>query len=261
MNDSTKRTGCTENAGAKGAEQQRIISQLQAAMLQAEAIEPSSDSSWKASPVVTGSPLDRLFAVGGLRRATLVEWLSCGAGSGASTLAFSVAQAAGASGGAIVVMDRRQLFYPPAAAGLGFDLQQLIVIRPSTEADDIWALDQAARCPSVAAVLWWGERLDGRHFRRLQLACEASGSLGLLVRPHTVRGEPSWAHVRLLIQNFAQPVVQQAYSGRRVRVELLKCRSAAAGASVELEIDDETGKISEAVPLHLVTRRTSRRPA
>ena len=226
--------------------------------------QQSPGTSCQASRIVTGSPLDPLFPTG-LQRATLIEWLCCGAGCGASTLAFSVARAAGAGGGAILVMDRDREFYPPAAAGLDIDPGQIIVVRAQAEADEIWALDQAARCTGVAAVLWRCGKLDSRHFRRLQLTCEDSGSLVLLLRPHTLRHEPSWAHVRLLVQ--AVPTTDaldpQPSFSRRLRIELLKCRSAMTKTSMELEIDDETGKISEALPLHRDARRSTqqRRPA
>ena len=117
--------------------------------------------------------LDRLLPAGGFRRGTLVEWLSNSSGSGAGTLAMLVARQAALEGGAVVVMDRHHWFYPPAAAALGVDLEHVIIVRPDTARDEIWALDQSLRCPGVAAV--WsslGDQLDQRDFRRLQLAAE-----------------------------------------------------------------------------------------
>jgi len=115
----------------------------------------------------------------------------------------------------------------------------------SAQADNLWALDQALRCAGVAAVLAWPEKLDGRTFRRLQLAAEQGGGLGLLVRPEGVRHEPSWAEVRLVVEPL--PAVGP-HAPRRLKVELLRSRGGASGGSVELELDDETH------PLHLVSR-------
>ena len=215
-------------------------------------------SEWKRSPVVTGTALDGLLPLGGLPRGSLVEWLVYGPGSGASLLALGLAHAAGCAGARIVVIDSQLRFYPPAAAGLGIDPADLIVVRPRREADAMWALDQAIRCAGVGAVLWWGHKLDSHHFRRLQLAAESSGSLGLFIRPHTVRREPSWAALRLLVE----PSVSDS-SSRRLWVKRLRGRTAASRTVVELTIDDESGEIREAISVHSAAGQTAsqRRPA
>lgn len=179
--------------------------------------------------------LDRLLPGGALRRGTLVEWLSAGPGSGAGTLALAAARRACRETGALVVIDAEDEFYPPAAEAQGIDLNSTIVVRPAGAAEALWATDQSLRCPGVGALLGWMDRLNDRDFRRLGLAVEAGGGIGLLVRPASVRREPSWAEVRLLVEPLASS------EGRRMRVELLRCRGGRCGGAVELEIDDETG--------------------
>jgi protein ImuA len=128
---------------------------------------------------------------------------------------------------------------------LGIDPEGLIVVQAVSQADNLWALDQALRCPGVAAVLAWPEKLDGRTFRRLQLAAEQGGGLGLLVRSGRVRHESSWAEVRLAVE----PLLATAPDDpRRLKVELLRCRGGSSGRSIEVELDDETH------PLHLASR-------
>jgi protein ImuA len=239
-------------------------------------------------PVSSGCrALDRLLPDEGFRRGSLVEWLASGEGTGAETLALGVAARACSEGGALVVLDRRRQLYPPAAARLGISLEQMIVVHALGEADAAWALDQALRCPAVAAVLAWPDagsekgsgtfcrngprppfgrcpashkrfltpfRFDGRTFRRLQLAAEQGGGLGLLVRPDHVRGEPSWADVRLLVEPLPPagcrlPAAGSPPAGRRLRVCVLRCRGGRGGGSVELEIDDETHTVHPAAPL------------
>lgn len=190
--------------------------------------------------------LDRLLPDRGFRPGSLVEWLVGGEGAGAETLALGVAAQACAEGGALVVLDRRREFYPPAATRLGIALEQMIVVVAPGEADGAWALNQALRCPAVAAVLAWPERLDGRTFRRLQLAAEQGGGLGLLVRPEHARAEPSWADVRLLVEPL--PSGGKARR-RRLRVCVLRCRGGTSGGSVELEIGDETRTVHPAARL------------
>jgi protein ImuA len=205
-------------------------------------------------PVVSsGCPaLDRILPHQGFRCGTLVEWLSSGPGSGATTLAFRAAVRARSplvDDGAVVVLDSSGEFYPPAAIAQGIEPSRLIVVHPGNRADHTWAVDQALRCPAVAATVAWPERthlaprdvLGSRRadhnghthtFRRWQLAAEQGSGLGLLIRPASARGEPSWADVRLLVE----PLFGDS---RRMRVVLLHCRNGRGEQTVEVEIDDE----------------------
>ena len=108
----------------------------------------------------------------------------------------------------LVVIDRPQTFYPPAAAAWGIDLERLIVVHPQNARDELWAAVQALRSPVVAAMWASIDRLDSRAFRRLQLAAEAGRTLGVLVRPAAARGQPSWADVRLEVGPLSESVVR-----------------------------------------------------
>ena len=144
-------------------------------------------------------------------------------------------------------------FYPPAAAALGIELDNLVVVHPTRPADYDWAWSQSLHCSAVAAVVGWPEKLDSREFRRWQLAAETSGSLGLLVRSSRAAGEPHWADVRLLVQSLSTA------AERRMKVELLRCRGRQASRSVELELDDETHTLhlaAELAPATPVRRST-----
>ncbi|HVU87512.1 MAG TPA: hypothetical protein VHD36_09330 [Pirellulales bacterium] len=205
--------------------------------------------------VSTGcAEMDRSLPRGGLSRGALVEWLSPGVGSGAGSLALSAAREACRDGGPVVVIDRTKSFYPPAAARAGLDLARLIVVRPENAADEQWALDQSLRSPGVAAVWCRLEKCPPRLGRRLQLAAEAGGNLGLLIRPAAARGDPSWAEARFLVT----PLV--ATAGRRLRVELLRLRGNAGGRTWDLELDDETGivRLAPAVAATAVVRHAAR---
>jgi len=197
-------------------------------------------------PVSSGCSLvDKLLPGQGFRRGTLAEWLARGAGSGVESLALLTAREACREGGALVVFDRTGEFYPPAAIRLGIDPEGMIVVQAASQSDNLWALDQALRCPAVAVVLAWPEELDGRTFRRLQLAAEQGGGLGLFVRPERVRHEPSWAEVRLVVEPLPAAAPD---APRRLKVELLRCRGGANGGSVEVELDDETHPLHRASP-------------
>ncbi len=206
--------------------------------------------------VSSGSPaLDALLPEGGLRRGTLVEWLAGCKGSGAGTLALLAARQASAYGGALVVIDRHRQFYPPAAVRLGIELEKLFVVWPQGDEDHAWAIDQVLRCEGVAAVWCHVDAQDEHTLRRWQLAAEASGVLGLLVRGRRAIEEPSWAEVRLLVEPISRAASSTQLTGkihpvsktlaarpsrnRHVRVVLVRGRGmscAKGAASVELEI-------------------------
>ena len=234
--------------------------------------------------------IDRLLPGGGLRHGMLIEWLGKERGraaeqkwssgveqknrsysstpllhyrsSCAATLSLLAAREACREGGTLVVLDRQQTFYPPAAAAWGIDLNQLIVVRPRSARDELWAAVQSLRSPAVAAV--WGaiDRLDSRSFRRLQLAAQAGRTLGLLLRPASARGQPSWADVRLGVESRAEsresrariPALDSRLSAldslRRVQVHVLRTRGGRAGGFATLEIDDVAHIVREASSHH-----------
>jgi hypothetical protein len=199
--------------------------------------------------------LDRVLPGGGLRHGMLVEWLSEQSASGAATLSLLSAREACRLGGFVVVIDRRQMFYPPAAAAWGIDLDRLIVVQPRSGREELWAAVQSLRSPVVAAVWAAIERIDDRAFRRLQLAAESGRTLGLLLRPADARGQPSWADVRLFAKSMEQgagsrelllaprSVLPACY--RRVHVRVLRCHGGRPGSSACLEIDDAAHAIRE----------------
>ena len=204
-------------------------------------------------------PLDRLLPQRGFQRRSLVEWIAGGAGSGASLLAMLTARSACRGGGTLVLVDRAQSFYPPAASACQLDLQNTIVVHPTNEKDECWALEQALRCPDVAAVVAWPQRLTSHAFRRLQLAAEHGGSLGLLVRPATARHESSWASVRMLVSPRAVSP-RASRQGWRLGVELLRCGGCLGTNLVELEIDDQTGEVRGAYPRPLAAQLAGTTP-
>jgi len=127
----------------------------------------------------------------------------------------------------------------------------------------------------VAAV--WGmiDRLDGRAFRRLQLAAQAGHTLGLFLRPPSARGQPSWADVRLGVSTeqgagsredkrlgmrderwrgtkipssfiyHPSSLIPHPSFSRRVQIQVLRTRGGRPGGWAALEIDDATHTIRE----------------
>jgi hypothetical protein len=240
--------------------------------------------------------VDRLLPAGGVRRGSLLEWLAAGdtagdvaGGAGAVSLALAVACRLAAAGPRlIVVVDRAGWFHPPAVLPWLGDSRQLVVARPSTDDDEIWAIDQALRCHGVAAVVAW-PRAVVRHqgsttppraglpvargggrprptaqwttaMRRWQLAARSSGAVGLLVRPAATAGEPSWAEARLTVA----PLPGGTLFERRLRLERVggAWSGAAESQAAETVLDlarGREGSPARGAARELATRRPHER--
>jgi hypothetical protein len=170
----------------------------------------------------------------------LIEWLSAEEGSGAATLALAVTAELLQHGGALVVIDGKREFYPPAAASLGIPLERTVVIRPQSDGDALWALEQALRSRAVTVAFSWIEIANDRALRKLQLAAEAGGNFGFLLRPAACRTEPSWAEVRLWVE--ASSALHPS-SRWQLRALVLHRRGGASGEVVELELSHEASLV------------------
>jgi len=84
--------------------------------------------------------------------------------------------------------------YAPALAQQGIELSRLLVVRPASATEALWAAEQALSSGVCAAVLLWLQGTDDRWLRRLKLA---GGALGVLFRPQRHRFESSPASLRV----------------------------------------------------------------
>jgi protein ImuA len=206
--------------------------------------ELETESHLLGDVVSTGcDEFDRLLSNGGIERGSLVEWIGS-TGSGATTLALKTAQAA-CENRPLVVLDGDVRFYPTAADALGIDLNRTIVVQPNGSRDYQWSLLQILRCRGISAVVCWPDKANEKMLRRWQLAAEHGKTMGFLVRPPIALKEPTWARIRLLVE--AQPTSQNA---RRWGVTLI---GSLRNDSIELEMNDETGRLQKACPLPMAT--------
>ena len=196
--------------------------------------------------------VDRMLPSSGYTRGTLVDWIAP-TGCAADFLSLSVASAACKDGGALVVIDPERQFFPNAAAAMGINMDNLIVLRSAEKPsghicaigqDLLWAIDQSLRCPAVAAV--WGPlpKIDDRWQRRFQLSAEASGAMGLFVRPLALARQPSWSEVQWLVSPSTLYTEQENDFG--VRLNLVRCRGTHGGKSISISINTVTGSVRKA---------------
>ncbi len=211
----------------------------------------------------SGCPaLDACLPAGGYLPGSVIEYLRTTSACGASYLAFAAAACAMRSrGGFLVVVDMQRTIYPPALLSHGIDLNQVIFVQPESQADALWATDQALRTPAVAAVVAELELIDDRLARRLQLAAERGQGLGLLLRSLAARRSPSWAEVQWIVKSLVpqHPVHAsnggwQARGSRRLQVQLARLRGGQAGVTMRLEIQATTGAIQE-IPIESLERK------
>lgn len=90
--------------------------------------------------------------------------------------------------------------YAPALAALGIELARLLVVRPRSRAETLWAARQAIASQACSAVLCWLEHADMQSLRRLQLAAEATSVLAVLFRPAREARQASPAALKLQLQ-------------------------------------------------------------
>lgn len=192
-------------------------------------------------------------------RGGLVEWLDDGHGAGAMSLAL-LALPPGLRSELLVMIDGRNEFYSPAAVSLGIDCASMVVVRTEQPADVLWSAEQALRTPGIGVVICRTDALTQRACRRLQLAAEKGGGLGVLLRPERVRREPSWAEYRFLVRPLATAgPPDERLPRRRLQVELLRARGGRASLSsstlepVIVELDDANGRVSLVAELAVAT--------
>lgn len=148
-----------------------------------------------------GEPaLEPLFPRGGITGGSLVELLSASEGTGAWFLALLLSRQLQRQEFTIVLIDHHQEFFPPGAAQRGIDLDRLIVVQPRSLSEQLWTIEQVLRCNGRTVVISSLGRVSASTYRRLKLAAERGGGLGLFVREATLRTSPSWADSRLLVE-------------------------------------------------------------
>ena len=201
--------------------------------------------------------IDRTLPWGGLPRGCLHEILAADASAAAAAFAAVLMARCAGQGGHVLWCRRRRGLYAPGLAGVGLDPARLLMVHVESEADVLWVMEEALRCPALAAVLGETTALAPIGLRRLQLAAEAGGGTALLLRPGLAAAAAAWAVTRW--QVGAVPGIAGVAAGtaagiplpgirNRWRLELLRCRGGLAGTWV-VDWCDETDRLALAAEL------------
>ncbi len=178
--------------------------------------------------VATGfAELDAVLPGGGWPVGALTEILPARAGMGElSLLAPALARLSREDERWLVWVAPPHVPYAPALAAAGIELARLIVVRPRTASEALWATRQALASKSASAVLAWLTTPDMQSLRRLQLAAEGSQTLACLFRPPHAAQDFSPAALRLRLE---------AQDGR-LAVHVLKRRGARLARPLLLDL-------------------------
>ena len=194
--------------------------------------------------------MDRCLPNRGYACGSMIELVRTAPGAGVSSLALMIAKQAIEKGKYLLVLDSQKQLYPPALQSLGVPLERVIVIHPGNHTDAVWAMDQGLRCSAVGAVIAEVGQLEDRVARRLQLATEQGGGLGILLPDRLAsRSHPSWADIQWLVREAQEsPALGSDAlidSPRWLDLMLTRCVGGRVGARLTIGMD-ANGKWVEA---------------
>lgn len=203
--------------------------------------------------------VDARLPGGGLALGALHEVAGGGDGAidGAASALFAAGIAARTKGQILWCITRPDLF-APGLAGAGLAPDRVIYVEAGDDRTVLACMEEGLRHGGLGAVVGELARLTMTASRRLQLAAENTGSIGIVLRRWRRQtdavdfGQPTAATTRWRVSVLpSAPLPVPGVGRHRWLVELIRAR-AAESADFELEACDDTGRL--AVPAELVDR-------
>jgi protein ImuA len=213
--------------------------------------------------IAPGAPSDGAAACG--FALALAARFMAAAPAGRSAIVWIVEDFAAIEGGAP---------YGPGLALHGLDPVGLILVHAASAKDALWAMEEALKCRSVAAVIgeiWSLEKIyDLTAARRLALAAQSGGASALMLAAGMAGGADrlaSCAHTRFEVSAhrgvFARGSPKGSFKNAPPpglplpglacwSVRVVKARGGEGGVSIALLWDHEEGCFRDAFPLHLI---------
>ena len=170
-----------------------------------------------AHMVIDWPPLDEVLPGGGWPLGVLTEILSDHAGCGEVGLLLPALSRLSQGGRWVAWVAPPHIPYAPALAAQGLDLARVLIVRPRTPEEILWAAEQLLNSRATGAVVAWVKSADDRRLRRLQLAAESNTALAVLFRSGGDATKNSPAALRLKVEP----------GGRGPKVQVMKCRGRA----------------------------------
>lgn len=195
--------------------------------------------------------LDARLPGGGLALGALHEVAggADGALHGAAAALFAAGVMARLKGPILWCVTHRDLF-APALAQAGLHPDRVIYVEAQTPKSVLACMEEGLRHGGLAGAVAETASLDMTSSRRLQLAAEGSGALGMIVRRWRRSvdaadfGQPTASVTRWRVSALPSSPLPVPGVGRpRWLVELIRCR-AGDSADFELEACDEAGRLA-----------------
>ena len=196
---------------------------------------------------------------GGLARGALHEVAGGGNGAvhGAAAALFAAGIAARNAGPVLWCVVRQDLF-APALAQVGLPPERILYVEAGDEDAALACFEEGLRHTGLATVVAEISRLSLTHSRRLQLAAEGSGAIGIAIRRWRRQadavdfGQATAATTRWRITALPQPSSPVPGLARaRWQVELIRCRGGES-ADFAVEACDAEGRLD--LPADLADR-------
>jgi protein ImuA len=204
--------------------------------------------------------IDARLPGGGLRLGALHEVAGGGNGAidGAAAALFAAGIAARTKGQILWCVIRQDLF-APAIAQAGLAADRVIYVEAGDDKTVLACFEEGLRHSGLGGVVAEIGRLSMTNSRRLQLAAESSGVIGIALRRWRRQsdtadfGQPTAAATRWRVSVLPSTPLPVPGVGRaRWQVELIRCR-AGESADFEVEACDAQGRL--ALPAHLADRQ------
>ena len=203
--------------------------------------------------------IDQRLPGGGLAMGALHEVAGGGNGAvdGAAAALFVAGIAARTNGKVLWVVTRHDLF-APALAQAGLHPDRLIHVEAGDEKSLLACFEEGLRHGGLGAVVAETARLSMTASRRLQLAAEGSGAIGIAIRRWRRQadaadfGQPTASVTRWRVSVLpSAPLPVPGVSRPRWLLELIRCR---AGDSADFEVESCDAKGRIALPASMADR-------
>ncbi|MBT3909659.1 MAG: hypothetical protein HOB37_16350 [Rhodospirillaceae bacterium] len=189
----------------------------------------------KAAPGVALSlgiaEIDGALPGGGLALASVHE--VCGASSLTPALGFSAALLGRAAGrtGTVLWCRRSGELYAPGLTAFGLRPDNLIVVQAKSDKDILWTMEEGLRSGALSAVLGEPGTISPIALRRLQLAAETGGTMGLLLGLEKHQTVSASAMTRWRVETAESRHPLGPWPGvSSWQVDLMRCRNGARGS-------------------------------
>lgn len=203
--------------------------------------------------------IDGRLPGGGLALGALHEVAGGGATAvdGAAAALFAAGIAARTKGKVIWCVTRKDLF-APALAQVGLTPDRLVQVEAGDDATLLGCFEEALRHKGLGAVVAEVAHLAMTPSRRLQLAAEAGGAIGIAIRRWRRQpeasdfGQPTAAVTRWRVSVLpSEPLPVPGVGRHRWLLELIRCR---AGESADFDVEACDAKGYLALPAALAGR-------